>query len=45
MHELLAPVPPPEAIAKMTAIEGVRAVPTVLGTLRTAELMERLARA
>jgi heme-degrading monooxygenase HmoA len=32
MVELLTTPPPMEAIAKMTAIEGVRIVPTVLGT-------------
>ena len=32
MLELLAQAPPPEAIAKITAIEGVRIVPTVLTT-------------
>jgi hypothetical protein len=30
MFELLSEPPPPEAIAKMTAIEGVRIVPTAL---------------
>ena len=32
MLELLTDPPPPEAIAKMTAIEGVRIVPTMLTT-------------
>jgi len=32
MLELLSQPPPPEAMAKMTAIEGVRIVPTVLTT-------------
>ena len=32
MFELLSEPPPPEAIAKMTAIEGVRIVPTALTT-------------
>jgi heme-degrading monooxygenase HmoA len=32
MLELLAQAPPPEAIAKISAIEGVRIVPTVLTT-------------
>ena len=32
MFELLSEPPPPEAIAKITAIEGVRIVPTVLTT-------------
>jgi heme-degrading monooxygenase HmoA len=34
MIELLSQPPPPEAIARMTAIDGVRIVPTVLGTQR-----------
>ena len=32
MYELLSQPPPPEALAKMTAIEGVRIVPTALTT-------------
>ncbi len=32
MVELLTQAPPMEAIAKMTAIAGVRITPTVLGT-------------
>ena len=32
MVELLTQPPPPEAIARMTAIEGVRVTPTVVAT-------------
>ena len=34
MVELLTTPPPMEAIARMTAIEGVRVAPTMLGTQR-----------